>query len=236
MRAFFGRLSCAIAAVALLTVGVTPSSAAVVQIGSFSSSSGDYSYSGGNLTGTTTGVWTFDPVFAATFGVTTLPIPGATLEVDASATGPVVCAGPFCSQPMDGFIEILDAANVLILRVDFTGAFLAGVLGDITVDLTGSTALLTDIKYTSAYFNDADLIYPNDLTNPAAFTFTMNPIDPTLALSGTDFADFTGPDTGNFSGSTELELVPEPAMLTLFGLGLSGAGILARRRRQANNK
>jgi PEP-CTERM motif len=239
MRAFFGRLSCAIAAVALLTVGVTTAGATPVQIGSFQSAGGNYSYVAGHLTGSTTGTWQFDPVFAATFGVSAAPYVGATLTIDATASSGVSCLGTFCQQMMDGYIEVSFGGSVLV-RADFTDAFLQGFLGSVIVNLVGSDdgqALSpTLITYSSDVFNEADLIEPNTPADQAGLTFELNPITPVLSVAGSNFADFTGRDTANFSAATNLELVPEPAMLTLFGLGLSGAGVLARRRRQANNK
>lgn len=40
-------------------------------------------------------------------------------------------------------------------------------------------------------------------------------------------------DTWTFGGSFRVEVVPEPATLTLLGAGLAGIGFLARRRKQA---
>lgn len=236
MRAFFGRLSCAIAAVALLTVGATSASAGPIQIGSYQSSDGDYTYVDGTLSGTDVGgTWSFDPAFVFFFGVPGGPIPG-TLTILATADGPVSCLLGICIQEMSGTITVEDAGSQIIIQMAFTGAQLQGTLDTNTITLYGNDPVDADITYLfSDYFNVADLIEPNTTTNPAAFTFTLNPITPNLGTSGDNFTDFSGPDTGNFSASTERVDVPEPAMLALFGLGLSGAGLLARRRRRATS-
>ena len=211
-----------------------PASAELVlfQIGSFSSSAGLYSYDDatGSLTGTTNGTFTFDPVFAALFGVPVTPFLGASLQIDAAATDIVTCGGPICTQPFDGFIEVRAADTTLLLRADFTDALLFGILGGSSVTLNAETETVqaATIIYTSDVFDVSQLLDPKSLN------FVLTPLSPSLALSTNgNFRDFSSEDIANFSAT--VDVVPEPAMLVLFGLGLTGVGAAVRRRR-SNSK
>jgi hypothetical protein len=198
--------------------------AAPFQIGSFTSASGDYAYTDGSLTGTTSGTFDFDPAAVANLGAPAGAFVGATFEVDAMATGNVTqVVGNLYAQTFDGSFYVRDGASML-LQVDFTNAALTGVLGGFTMRLIGDTTEGTGITYTSDVFDDSSLV------DPKSFTFTLTPTDPANALNGDNFANFTSPDSANFSTSVEVDDVPEPATMVLFGLGLLGAS-LARRRR-----
>lgn len=207
--------------------GLAPrAEAALVQIGSFQSASGLYSYVAGSLTGSTSGDFTFDPAFAAIFGLPTSTYAGSTLQVSATATGSVTSSstptGTTLFQAMNGFISVHDSANTLLVRTDFTNAFLQGVVGTNSVTLGGSSAFGT-VVYSSNTFNQ-NLVGP-----PSDFAFDLNPTNRPVAQSGSNYANFTAPDIANFSTTVQ---TPEPASLALFGLGLTAVGALARRRRR----
>ena len=220
-----------IAAIAMfVTMGLAPKAeAALVQIGSYQSGQGNYTYTAGSLSGTTTTAssFTFDPAFATIFGLPTTTYTNVQLTIDADATGAVTSGGfpTTLSQPMSGFIVVTDLnTNQILVQTNFTSAFLTGALGGNTVALIGSSGFGTTITYSSNVFNAALVGPPNN------FTFTLNPTSVAVAQSGSNFANFAGPDTANFS--TTVQTTPEPASLALFGLGLTAAGALARKRRR----
>lgn len=226
MRGILRKVSIA-AVVMLVMAGFAPKAeAALVQIGSFQSALGNYTYSGGSLSGTTTGSYNFDPAFASLFGLPTTTYMSTSLTIDADATAAASTSGfpSTVSQQMSGFITITDLStgNILV-QTTFTSAYLTGVVGSNSVALIGSTGFGTTINYFSNVFN-WNLVGP-----PSDFTFALNPTTSTVAQSGSNFANFTAPDTANFSTTVQ---TPEPASLALFGLGLTAVGALARRRRR----
>ena len=229
MRGILRKASIA-AVVMLVTVGLAPKAeASLVQIGSYQSGQGNYTYTAGSLSGTTTtnSSFTFDPAFAAIFGLPTSTYNNVSLTIDADATASATTGGfpPTVSQQMSGFIVVTDlTTNQILVQTNFTSAFLTGVVGSNTVALLGSSGFGTTITYSSQVFNAA-LVGP-----PSDFTFTLNPTSVAIAQSGSNFANFAGPDTANFS--TTVQTTPEPASLALFGLGLTAAGALARKRRR----
>jgi hypothetical protein len=225
MRGILKKVSVALA-VMFATVGLAPKAeAALVQIGSFQSALGNYTYSSGSLTGTTTGTYNFDPGFVALFpALSTTTYTNVSLQIDADATANATQSGPFVTQTMSGFIIITDlSTNQTLLQTTFTNALLSGLANSFSVALFGSTGTGTTITYNSQVFN-AGL-----LTTPRDFTFALNPTSSAIALSNGNFANFSGPDTANFSTTVQ---TPEPASLALFGLGLTVAGALARKRRR----
>jgi hypothetical protein len=205
-----------------------PARADVVQIGSFSGADGVYSYVDGTLSGTMSGDYTFDPQFVAIF--TTLPTTtylGATLEVSATRTGDVFSAGTSLAQPMNGFLEVRDSGGTLLVRADFTGGYLFGVLNDITMSLQASDPSFGSIITYSSDVFDALALIP-----PSAVRLDLNPVVPRVGLDGTgDFKNFEGIDTANFSSTVDESLIPEPATMSLLGVGV--VSVLVRRRRHS---
>ncbi len=221
MRRFLRQVGTA-AAIMLLSVAFAPKAeAALMQIGSFQSASGLYTYNAGSLTGMTTGDYTFDTPFATLFGLPTTTF-SASLTITANATG-TASGFPSLSQAMDGTIVVTDVSTSQVLvSTTFTNAFLTGLLGSNTVALFGSTGVGTTVTYASNFFNAALVGPPSDIS------FVLNPTSAAVALSGGNFANFSAPDTANFSTTVQ---TPETASLALFGLGLTAVGAIVRRRR-----
>jgi hypothetical protein len=91
-----------------------------------------------------------------------------------------------------------------------------------------SAGLILDGAFTVVY-NDAHtvgngVIYWPDFTGLTLVATTSGDVDP---------SPLSGDIIGDVSLSFEITQVPEPASLTLLGMGLIGAGLAARRRRSA---
>jgi len=218
----------------LFTAAVSATAqAAPIQIGSFTSASGFYSYNNGSLTGTTPGAFDFSPEAEALLGAPAGTFLNATLTVNATATGSITStplpsppfpAGTiFLQQEFAGYIEIRDSGGALLLRTDFSDSNLSGLQGGDTALLSGATQTGASISYSSAVLNTALLI------DPQAFQFILTPTNPVLSVNGPNFTNFTAPDSANFS--SDVTVAPEPGLLALFGLGLTAVGTMVRRRR-----
>jgi hypothetical protein len=160
-----------------------------------------------SFTGTYTGTQLIGST--ATVNLYVDPDLNTTKTLGADGNDPVVLGG----NGED--LLVLDSSTLIS---GFGSAFAAGGFFDITyADLTlspfGQTFFptLTTMNLISNVDGDLDLLTPTPAAG-APFTFLV-----------------TG-DVSNVFGDTT---VPEPATLTLFGAGLVGAAVLARRRRKA---
>jgi hypothetical protein len=222
-----GALTLALAAVA------TPARADIIQIGSFQGEEGAYAYSNatGVFSGSMTGTFAFQPEFVALFGppTTTTPYEGATLTLYATATAPALTFFGKAFQPMDGYLEVSYLGTILV-RADFTNAILQGSIGAHTIIMQADDPVTSTIVYSSDVFEDAALI------PPSAITFTVNPTNVPVGVGANgNLNSFEGVDTANFSSAVDESQIPEPATLSLFGIGAGVVAVAARRRRQSTN-
>lgn len=141
--------------------------------------------------------------------------PGETLfTFDPQASTAEIYIDP--DQTMGGDILIMTAST--INQALSTGT--VRVLDATGQVLEGSYALV----YTNAQTNSNGDIYWPDFEGFTLIATASGDVDPPSNIN-------TGEITGDTSLSFERQQAPEPASMTLFGLALFGAGIVARRRR-----
>lgn len=115
-------------------------------------------------------------------------------------------------------------AGVNLLTVQFSGAF-SGASSTSSADLVADTSAGDTITYTSA-LSDLSGFVSRD------FSLSFSSVIRNLATSKNGFLrNFTGVASGSFRGtSLSVTAAPEPATLSLAGVGLVGVVVLLRRR------
>ncbi len=176
------------------------------------------------LNGDTTGL-TFGSALVGAYGTFTPVPPGApvTAEVINIPTPASDGNGGFIGQ--SGFFEV-----TFTLPSDYTGASLSGLAN---VDDSGQAFLngtaISNAPYTAGAIDEFDNI-AFSTSNPALFVAGVN----TLLISD-DNQDGGGPSGAAFYGTVSYSEpatgVPEPATMTLLGLGL--AGLIGRKLRRS---
>lgn len=176
------------------------------------------------------------------------PINAVYQAVVSTADGTTANTGLTDGQVVDGSF-VIDSV---------TGQLLSSTLDGFTVSTGDSTAAVTPTKFTALYQLGTQAILPGERNNSitimlnALATFnTFNAVslltDPTLSSQ----LDFTGSPFGStavylnadagytdvtevFAYITSFSVVPEPATIALFGMGLACLAVIRRRARPAH--
>lgn len=173
------------------------------------------------------------------------PINAVYQAVVSTADGTTANTGLTDGQIVDGSF-VIDSV---------TGQLLSSTLDGFTVSTGDSTAAVTPTKFSALYQLGTQAIYPTDRNNSitvmlnALATFntfsamsllTDSTLTSQLDLSGSPFgstAAYLNADAGYtdvtkvFAYITSFSVVPEPATIALFSMGLAGLAVIRRRAR-----
>jgi len=170
----------------------------------------------------------------------TVNFAGRSETVQWAATGPVSGAaagsGWSISATGDTFAANAWAADFGDLQV--TSFVLDGSTGLTVFDrdfspIPGTPGSASGLDFVSTLLGDADVVATYSSVVGIGATTPVNDLFQVLTVSFSDVENGTVSGMFNFTQDTDSDIriqIPEPAMLPLFGLGLAGVAIIARKR------
>jgi hypothetical protein len=175
------------------------------------------------------------PTLAALCALAALGVTVSEARADAIVSGIQTFGGG--NENITSTLAVLDAVNHNII---YLGSYLASSPGAVSTPLgasisgtgTGSSGTITS-NVDTIYYYDVKAGSTSDLirvTNPAG-TVNWTTDWANLLVGGGNVAAVSHIDVFGVAGSTPR--VPEPTSLALFGVGMLGTGLVARRRRQS---
>ena len=212
-----------LAIVALAMAGPAPAKAASVQFATFQQTTGTPFEFDGAL-GTFGGVSQTKFNFTAASGLSTVDR-NATITLSSQAVGSVMSAGGVLVQAIDGanVISIIEnSTNKNLLTMVFNGS-ISGFSGSSNATLAGDTNIGNVIAYSSDYLEILN-------GNPASYLIGLPTVTPALSVGGTYLSTFVSNASGSFSAN--INAVPAPTSMAMFGTGIVTTLALAKRRKR----
>lgn len=213
--------SLAIAALAM--AGPAPAEAAAVQFATFQQTTGTPFHFDTAL-GTFAGVGQAKFNFTLASGLSTVDR-DATITLNAQAVGNVMSVGGILVQPIDGanVLSIIEnSTNKNLLTMVFNGS-ITGFAGSSNATLSGDTAIGNIIAYSSDYLEILN-------GNPASYLIGLPTVTPTLSAGSNYLSSFNSNASGSFSAN--INAVPAPTSMAMFGTGIVATLALAKRRKR----